>query len=1094
MNYIFQIIEIKNLYWAWEKAKSFYQPGDIWFDELQVSEFEANLHNELLSIQEDIQHQKYTLKPIRPVAFPKSSDKKEGPRTRQTFWISVRDQVTWLAVANILGRELDSEMPFWSYGNRLYISTFYENDPITGKTELNFGYYRNSTRHTYRKWSQSWPLYRRHITLTAKFMAAGGNSQSLLDEDLIDREPEILEVNDKLNDDHPLKVKYIKPDYWDKELSGELYWASLDLKNFYPQLKLNVVKKNIESFVLLDNELNQLLNSIFSFKIDFTGWNTKECEKIKLKEQISYEHMPTGLFFAGFLANVAMLQIDKEIDDKLNKQKNIAHFRYVDDHVILATSFEDLVNWIQEYQEIIELSDIGPEFNKDKTQPEELADYLKLLDEGTSNDEIIEAEEEAKEATKLDPAFPSPLMTQTLAKVSKIAGTEFQLLDPDEERNLIADIEHLLVTEFPDQELRRDTRVSFAARMLSNLVPQVTINTDTVYNLESTLISLSEEKAKLDKNGINSNDIEEQIKKIKKALPGEYQAIDKEEHLLIKRTLKLLLKAIRDNHDKVRLWSRVLEFSLKTGRVKISEILDEVDSLRDSGEVNELSAGFIHALLLQVLSQLLFKALNIYQSDRVSYKQKNKSLSFIKMVITDDVLNYFEGNDIIATKFYEQDSFLLFKYSSGTILFLINNSLEIDNNLIEKYSLINWNKNYDTFFKGTPYSVATWTWWTFNRLSLNNNKDSALILWKKIANKLDLASPLDRNIVQLFPRNLSKPILNRIEKNKSEFIENEGWLFEVRLGLIEQEIVYHNYSFLKEVNSKSDAQLKNNITLYDWINWTRNRNVQLKEKYTNTLIFDPRLSEWMALEIIKKVAIIIDEKISVVSFESLLLDQEDYAISLHPNNFKLPKKWIEEENLTWEQLKSMVDHDHQYITIRAKEDLIYDKRFDFTEGLSEKLYSDNHKNNKAINAIGSLLICLLAKKFELPYRWNPLGHQQAWLGLAKAELRNVALSSYTRDLIDGCFSTRNTETIILRQLEAKKGMSLVNDTASDPPLIFDLTDFIRYVSFIQGLLAKQQLSVSNHQPRQLIPISLKQMKRNTYQEQIEENNELQRFT
>jgi hypothetical protein len=71
MNYISQIIEIKNLYWAWEKAKSFYQPGDIWFDELQVSEFEANLHNELLSIQEDIQHQKYTLKPNSSSCFSK---------------------------------------------------------------------------------------------------------------------------------------------------------------------------------------------------------------------------------------------------------------------------------------------------------------------------------------------------------------------------------------------------------------------------------------------------------------------------------------------------------------------------------------------------------------------------------------------------------------------------------------------------------------------------------------------------------------------------------------------------------------------------------------------------------------------------------------------------------------------------------------------------------------------------------------------------------------------------------------------------------------------------------------------------------------
>ena len=407
MNFINQIAEIKNLYWAWEKAKTFYQPGDIWFDELQVSEFEANLHTELLYIQNDILQNKYVLQPIKPVAFPKSKDKEEGPRTRQTFWISVRDQVTWLAVANILGRELDSEMPFWSYGNRLYISTFYESDSETGKLELNFGYYRNSTKHTYRKWSQSWPLYRRHITLTAKYLAKGGSSNDLPEEALEERELEMLKVNDSLREQHPLKVKYIKANYWKNELSGELYWAGLDLKNFYPQLNLEVVKANIRTYVP-DEPINTLLESLFLFKIQFDGWEDDECEKIKLERTEIYSHMPTGLFVAGFLANVAMLKVDKEVNAKLTKQRNIAHFRYVDDHVILATSFDDLVNWIAQYQKIIEANKIGADFNTEKTQPQELADYLKAIKANNSEDDLGTSKENAKEATKLDPAFPSP--------------------------------------------------------------------------------------------------------------------------------------------------------------------------------------------------------------------------------------------------------------------------------------------------------------------------------------------------------------------------------------------------------------------------------------------------------------------------------------------------------------------------------------------------------------------------------------------------------------------------------------------------------------------------------------------------------------
>ncbi|MFQ5456283.1 MAG: hypothetical protein ACE5EA_08795, partial [Nitrospirota bacterium] len=127
MNSIQKITNLENLHWAWQKAKFFYKPGDTWFNEVEVLKFEANLNNELNKIKEQIENNNYEMSPIRPIAFPKSKDKdNDKPRTRQTFYISVRDQVTWLAVTNIIGPILDYKMPFWSYGNRLFISVFYE--------------------------------------------------------------------------------------------------------------------------------------------------------------------------------------------------------------------------------------------------------------------------------------------------------------------------------------------------------------------------------------------------------------------------------------------------------------------------------------------------------------------------------------------------------------------------------------------------------------------------------------------------------------------------------------------------------------------------------------------------------------------------------------------------------------------------------------------------------------------------------------------------------------------------------------------------------------------------------------------------------
>jgi hypothetical protein len=166
-----KITDRDNLLWAWGKAKNAYQIGDIWFDEIDLATFESNLNSELNLIKEEILSRCYNISQIKPIPYPKGFDEINGkPRTRQTFWINVRDQVVWLAVINIIGPELDWQMPSWSYGHRLYLSIWY-NEIENGKHELKFGWYRNSSGKIYRKWSQSWPLFRRHISLTTKIMS-----------------------------------------------------------------------------------------------------------------------------------------------------------------------------------------------------------------------------------------------------------------------------------------------------------------------------------------------------------------------------------------------------------------------------------------------------------------------------------------------------------------------------------------------------------------------------------------------------------------------------------------------------------------------------------------------------------------------------------------------------------------------------------------------------------------------------------------------------------------------------------------------------------------------------------------------------------
>jgi hypothetical protein len=64
-------------------------------------------------------------------------------------------------------------------------------------------------------------------------------------------------------------------------------------------------------------------------------------------------------------------------------------------------------------------------------------------------------------------------------------------------------------------------------------------------------------------------------------------------------------------------------------------------------------------------------------------------------------------------------------------------------------------------------------------------------------------------------------------------------------------------------------------------------------------------------------------------------------------------------------------------------------------------------------------------------------------------------------------------------------MSAVNDSSLDPPYFINVDELIAFIESSQKALESQQLAVSDHQPRQLIPISLRQMKREIHQEQNE---------
>ena len=199
-----RLLSQENLNFAWIKAKHIYQSADGFIDAGEVAAFELDLESRLLDIHGQFKRGKYRLKKIRPLPRPKKISEELQAINRQYYHIAIEDQVAWIALVNALGPELDLKMEPWSYGNRLYRPAWYEKDEVSGST-LEIGPYRHSSGHLYRKFQHSWPLFRRHVTLTARMMVLRRNLQ----QSEMDESDQLAAISAQ-----HAKLAYFQPGFW----------------------------------------------------------------------------------------------------------------------------------------------------------------------------------------------------------------------------------------------------------------------------------------------------------------------------------------------------------------------------------------------------------------------------------------------------------------------------------------------------------------------------------------------------------------------------------------------------------------------------------------------------------------------------------------------------------------------------------------------------------------------------------------------------------------------------------------------------------------------------------------------------------------
>jgi hypothetical protein len=591
-DFLKEVTDQLNLRWAWDKVRREATPGDIWFDEVELAGFELELERNLESIAAEFRKGRYHPKPLRPMPFPKHPDKSGNPRVRQVFQVAVRDQVAWTAVVNVVGPHVDSKMPPWSYGNRLYRSIWVEDDK-DGVKRRKIGRYRHASGRLFLPFGQSWPVFRRHVYLATQAMTKEGNRP-----DMDERTSEELAVQKELSSDQ--RCQFVTSDYWQyrrpEKTEQELYWCSIDLEKFYPTLKLGVIRENIIEQLPLGwkTDSDRLLKSMLNFRLDLRPWTAGELEEMDLgSNQKTFSNIPTGLYVAGFLANAGLLKVDQEVS-KLLLTRNVAHFRFVDDHILLAYSLDELTRWVEDYAKLLRSAGTGARINPEKVEPEALAVLFKKLKRGSKEKQLSSLREAAEKACRLDPEFPSPLMTKTLALVSAIARTDFNLLDSGELAALTDQLEHLLLVDLPEEEMPEKTRLSFAATRLTRIAECRIANDEAIVKLSCSRETLEIELARKSLSDDQRQELQREMEGILKKLALERERLER----VVNGAFQLLRKVLRERPDRIRLWTRAVLMCRLTG---VNGLADLLDDIKRQEEKNILAGEFLRANMLLLL-------------------------------------------------------------------------------------------------------------------------------------------------------------------------------------------------------------------------------------------------------------------------------------------------------------------------------------------------------------------------------------------------------------------------------------------------------------------------------------------------------------
>lgn len=1064
MTLLDDLCSLDNLNYAWRKAKVLFNRADGYVDNGEITAFELNLANELLNIQHGFRALSYALSPLRPLPRPKKLENGKA-LDRQYFHVPVRDQVAWIAMTNILGPRLDPLMPAWSYGNRIYRTAWFGTVEGRQSKKLEIGPYRHASGHLYRRFQHSWPLFRRHIVRTARLMAGiRSEGPTITEEDQAEEKAFFVGQADNL--------AYFKPNFWRKPKSPrrqELHHASIDLEKFFPSISRTAIVAALTSILPETDRHNFhiLLSKMLDFTVSIEDIPPDIIARVEplFSDFCGDNGIPTGLFVAGFLANAVFLPIDQEVEKRLGKKRRIAHFRYVDDHTIIAYDFDDLCDWIREYCDLIRTSGIGVDVNKEKFDPKSLGAYLSFLENNTPEQqrEMQDLRTEALNDTRIDGTNPTKLLTKTLGQVSAVAAGNVHIMDDDDLKDRLKLLEWLLLADIPDREIRPDTRAAFAAGQIATLVPLIAQSGDGIVDKAREIAELERELRSLRKLGVPDNKLKMTTAKMKaaqKELKKKETDQEKHEKAQYSHCFDLLMRAFKEFPGKPRLFYRLCHYCLLTGHPGLNDIASWIVEQRREHVV---WADYYAGLGLQILATNLFRASSILENPNALRSDQDAARAHIEDITRLDEKAFVVPGERAAWfhKVGERELYVSLisvaaqyaKSDESTLVKKLNDTATRLN------SRSNWEISTASWRDRTEWSAGVWAEWAEKQLSVDGKPSAARS--EMFVSHLVAHEPYDvlamRRYPELLPHDWWQGYLSM--PSGSIPFDDAGWWRDVLSGRSnwrEDAKTSHHEAIRSAANSLSIAvdedpsRQVNSSTLLDWL-----------QHVSGLSKFDPRRSEWTALQILKGV---------LETSNGDLFASSDYLDRLHPANVLIPKSWFENFPVTpsWESWREVARA--QKAKIRDQESSVADYRFAPSTADTK---TDSWLGQRV--GLGRILLGLLQLDFNGPRIWNIRGNEHAYPLARRSAYERLSISSQTLLILEGCLSARSKENF---QLTAQPGLF-----GTDHPLkLFDI-DFdapqldgpdavVESIIRAQTALVLNQIAVSGNQPRQLIPFRI----------------------